>query len=269
MNPMRPLVEIENVSKTFTLHLREGTRLDVVSNVSLQAHAGECLVLGGPSGAGKSSLLKMIYGNYRCDYGAIRVGGTDVASASPREIMALRKTVMGYVSQFLRVIPRVGSREIIAARGRESGLSAEIAQERAVTLEQQRDDAIGRSEALSEQLGELSNLVQLSVEDLATLEERLAELAGEKAQAEDRATLTQDELRTLAERVDSAVRQLNACADDLFALQSATIDAYNSIARGTPVDVGPLNQRLAEMTERCSTARRAGESAVALASRLR
>jgi alpha-D-ribose 1-methylphosphonate 5-triphosphate synthase subunit PhnL len=131
---MPALVEIDNVSKTFTLHLREGTRLDVVSNVTLQAHPGECLVLGGPSGAGKSSLLKMIYGNYRCDHGAIRVGGTDVASASPREIMALRKTVMGYVSQFLRVIPRVGSREIIAARGRESGLSTEVAQERAVTL---------------------------------------------------------------------------------------------------------------------------------------
>ncbi len=131
---MRPLVEIENVSKTFTLHLREGTRLDVVSNVSLQAHPGECLVLGGPSGAGKSSLLKMIYGNYRCDHGAIRVSGTDVASASPRQIMALRQSVMGYVSQFLRVIPRVGSREIIAARGRESGLSAEVAQERAVSL---------------------------------------------------------------------------------------------------------------------------------------
>jgi alpha-D-ribose 1-methylphosphonate 5-triphosphate synthase subunit PhnL len=134
MNSMRPLLEIDNVSKTFTLHLREGTRLDVVSNVSLRAHPGECLVLGGPSGAGKSSLLKMIYGNYRCDHGAIRVGGTDVASASPREIMALRKTVMGYVSQFLRVIPRVGSREIIAARGRESGLTAEVAQERAVAL---------------------------------------------------------------------------------------------------------------------------------------
>jgi alpha-D-ribose 1-methylphosphonate 5-triphosphate synthase subunit PhnL len=131
---MPALVEIENVSKTFTLHLREGTRLDVVSNVSLQAHPGECLVLGGPSGAGKSSLLKMIYGNYRCDHGAIRVGGTDVARASPREIMALRKSVMGYVSQFLRVIPRVGSREIITARGRESGLTAEVAQERAVEL---------------------------------------------------------------------------------------------------------------------------------------
>jgi len=131
---MPALVEIENVSKTFTLHLREGTRLDVVSNVSLEAHPGECLVLGGPSGAGKSSLLKMIYGNYRCDHGAIRVGGTDVASASPREIMALRRSVMGYVSQFLRVIPRVGSREIIAARGRESGLTGDVAEKRATDL---------------------------------------------------------------------------------------------------------------------------------------
>jgi len=142
-------------------------------------------------------------------------------------------------------------------------------QERAIVLEQQRDDAIGRSEALSDQLGELANLVQLSGEDLATLEERLAELAGEKAQAEDRATLTRDELRTLAARVDTAVRQLNACADDLFRLQSDTVDAYNSLARGTPVDVAPLQVRLTDMAQRCTAARQAGESAVALASRLR
>jgi hypothetical protein len=141
--------------------------------------------------------------------------------------------------------------------------------DRAQVLEQQRDDAVGRTEALSEQLGELANLVQLSVEDLATLEERLAELAGEKAQAEDRATLTRDELRTLAARVDTAVRQLNACVDDLFVLQSDTIDAYNSVARGTPVDVGPLNDRVRILGEQCSAARQAGESAVALASRLR
>jgi hypothetical protein len=142
-------------------------------------------------------------------------------------------------------------------------------QARATVLEQQRDDAIGRAEALSDQLGELGNLVQLSVDDLATLEERLAELAGEKARAEDRATLTAEELRTLAARVESAVRQLNACADDLLQLQSDTIAAYNSVARGVPVDVGPLNTRLGEMNERCTAARQAGANAVALASRLR
>jgi len=130
--------------------------------------------------------------------------------------------------------------------------------DRSVVLEQQRDDAIGRAEALSDQLSEL-----------ASLEERLAELAGEKAQAEDRAALSRDELRTLAAQVDTAVQQLNACADDLLALQSDTIDAYNSVARGTPVDVGPLNARLAATNERCTAARQAGASAVALASRLR
>lgn len=141
--------------------------------------------------------------------------------------------------------------------------------DRALVLEQQRDDAVGRSEALAGQLGELANLVELSVEDLATLEERLAELAGEKAQAEDRATLTRDELRTLATRVETAVTQLNACVDDLFVLQADTIAAYNSVARGTPVDVDPLNARLEDMNVRCGAARQAGASAVALASRLR
>ena len=141
--------------------------------------------------------------------------------------------------------------------------------ERAVLLEQQRDDAVGRAEALSGQLGELSTLVQLSETDLAELEERLAELAGEKAQAEDRAVLSAEELRRLATLVDSAVSQLNACADDLLALQSDTVDAYNSVARGTPVDVAPLNERLAATSERCTAARQAGAEAVALASRLR
>jgi len=142
-------------------------------------------------------------------------------------------------------------------------------QARADVLEQQRDDAIGRSEALSGQLSELAGLVELSVDELATLEERLAELAGEKAQAEDRATLTRDELRTLAARVDTAVRSLNACADDLLILQADTVAAFNALARRESVDVAPLQRRLDDVNARCREARQAGEAAVALASRLR
>lgn len=141
--------------------------------------------------------------------------------------------------------------------------------DRAVLLEQQRDDAIGRAEALSGQLGELANLVQLSVEDLATLEERLAELAGEKALAEDRATVTRDELRTLASSVDSAFRQLNACVDDLITLQNDTVLAFNDLSGGVRVDITPLNDRLNATRDRCNAARQAGASAVALAQRLR
>lgn len=132
---MQPLVQLDGVSKAFTLHLHEGVRLDVVSGVTLSAAPGECVVLGGPSGAGKSSLLKIVYGNYSCDAGHIwvRDGGEriDVAAAEPRRILSLRRTVMGYVSQFLRVIPRVGALEIVAAAGREGGLDPQIADDRA------------------------------------------------------------------------------------------------------------------------------------------
>ena len=141
--------------------------------------------------------------------------------------------------------------------------------DRAVLLEQQRDDAVGRAEALSDQLGELANLVQLSVEDLATLEERLAELAGEKAQAEDRATVTRADLQRLATTVQGAVSQLNACVDDLLTLQSDTVAAFNELAQGRRVDIGPLNDRLRATSERCNAARQAGANAVALAGSLR
>ena len=133
-----PLLTVERVSKAFTLHLRGGVRLDVVDDVSLEARPGECLVLGGPSGAGKSSLLKMIYGNYRCDAGTIRVrdgaAWIDVARAKPRDVLRLRRTTMAYVSQFLRVIPRVGALDVVAAAGREAGIEENQARARAREL---------------------------------------------------------------------------------------------------------------------------------------
>jgi alpha-D-ribose 1-methylphosphonate 5-triphosphate synthase subunit PhnL len=132
------LVRLEGVSKTFTLHLRGGLRLPVVRDVSLSAMPGECVVLGGPSGSGKSSLLRMIHGNYRCDEGRILVRdgpeAVDVASVPPRRILALRRSAMGHVSQFLRVIPRVGALDLVAGAGREAGLEPEAARKAAAAL---------------------------------------------------------------------------------------------------------------------------------------
>ena len=121
-----PLLDIRDLGKTFTMHLQGGLLIPVVSGVSLTVAAGECVVLGGPSGAGKSSILKMIYGNYRADSGAIAVVAgdetVDVASAAPRRVLALRRTTIGYVSQFLRVIPRVPALAVVAeGAGRERG----------------------------------------------------------------------------------------------------------------------------------------------------
>ena len=70
---MTAALELSGVGKTFTMHLQGGVRLSVVSDVSFTAEPGECVVLAGPSGAGKSSILKMIFGSYRCDRGHIIV----------------------------------------------------------------------------------------------------------------------------------------------------------------------------------------------------
>ncbi len=132
------MIELEDVEKTFVMHLRGGVRLPVVRDVSFSVGRGECVVLGGPSGIGKSSILKMIYGNYRAVAGRIRVRGPqgwlDVAQAPPREILALRHSTIGYVSQFLRTIPRIVTFDIVAAAARESGRSEDWVRDRAGDL---------------------------------------------------------------------------------------------------------------------------------------
>ena len=70
---MSTMIEVSNAEKTFTMHLQGGVQLPVVRGVSFKVDAGECVVLAGPSGAGKSSILKMMFGNYRCDSGRIGI----------------------------------------------------------------------------------------------------------------------------------------------------------------------------------------------------
>lgn len=138
MTPPQTLLDVRDVSKTFTMHLRGGARIPVLSHVSLTLNAAECLALVGPSGVGKSSLLRMIYGNYRCDSGSIHLregdGWIDLGRADPRVVHRVRKRTIGYVSQFLRVIPRVSTLAVVAAAGRETGLSEETSTKRASAL---------------------------------------------------------------------------------------------------------------------------------------
>ena len=136
---MMPLLSVQNVAKTFTMHLRDGVVLPVVNGVSFDVEAGECVVLGGPSGVGKSSILKMVYGNYGVDSGAILLQGRDgmmhdLATASPRETLELRRTVIGYVSQFLRTVPRVIALDVVAEPLIARGVSHEDARARAATM---------------------------------------------------------------------------------------------------------------------------------------
>src|SRR5262245_36261567 len=131
------MVRLEDVAKTFVMHMA-GATLPVLRNVTFDVRAGECAVLDGRSGTGKSSILKLIYGNYRADAGRILVRDEpdwiDVTEASPRRIVGLRRSAIGYISQFLRTIPRVGALDVVAAAARETGMPAEMARARAGEL---------------------------------------------------------------------------------------------------------------------------------------
>jgi alpha-D-ribose 1-methylphosphonate 5-triphosphate synthase subunit PhnL len=131
------MLRLDGVAKTFVMHL-SGITLPVLRDVSFEVHAGECAVLDGPSGTGKSSILKIIYGNYRADGGRVLVrdgsAWVDVASAAPRRVLRLRQGTIGYVSQFLRTIPRVGALDIVAGAARDYGLAPEAAATRAGEL---------------------------------------------------------------------------------------------------------------------------------------
>ena len=112
------MLRTEGLGKSFTLHLQGGLRIPVLSGIDLQLRAGECTILSGPSGAGKSTLLRSLYGNYRAEHGRILMrhagGWVDMALAEPRTVLAVRRDTLGYVSQFLRVVPRVPAIAIVA-----------------------------------------------------------------------------------------------------------------------------------------------------------
>ncbi len=135
---MPPPLVLADAAKTFTMHLRDGLKLPVLEGVSFSVKAGECTVLGGPSGAGKSSILKMIYGNYSVDRGRIIVAHrgrpVDIARAGPRELLAVRRDTVGYVSQFLRALPRIAAVEVVAEPLVGQGVDRAAALARAATM---------------------------------------------------------------------------------------------------------------------------------------
>jgi alpha-D-ribose 1-methylphosphonate 5-triphosphate synthase subunit PhnL len=134
------LLSVGGVAKSFTMHLRGGLRLPVVANVAFDVHPGECVVLGGPSGVGKSSILRMVYGNYAVDSGHILIRDrrsgemADLAIGEPRVVLDLRRDSIGYVSQFLRAVPRVTALDVVAEPLVARGVDREQAAMRAAAM---------------------------------------------------------------------------------------------------------------------------------------
>ena len=134
----KQVLAVRGLSKSFTLHTQGGTTIHAFSGLDLGLCEGECLALHGPSGAGKSTLLRSLYANYKPCIGSILVNHgasrVDMVTASPRTVLSVRHSTMGYVSQFLRVIPRVSTLDIVAERLTVHGEDEQSAREKAGEL---------------------------------------------------------------------------------------------------------------------------------------
>jgi alpha-D-ribose 1-methylphosphonate 5-triphosphate synthase subunit PhnL len=128
------MIEVSGLSKQFVLHNQGGAVIPVMQDAALRVAPGECVGLIGASGAGKSTLMRMVWGNYLAASGVIRVGTLDVAQAAPRDIIRLRRETLGYVSQFLRVVPRVPTLDVVAEPLLVLGHAAPDARKRAAEL---------------------------------------------------------------------------------------------------------------------------------------
>jgi alpha-D-ribose 1-methylphosphonate 5-triphosphate synthase subunit PhnL len=135
------MLRAAGIGKTFTLHGQGGVQIEALAGVSLEVERGECVVLVGPSGAGKSTLLRCLYGNYLASTGSIEIRDTadhgqrvSITGAQPHDVLRLRRNVVGYVSQFLHVIPRVPTLTLVAEPLLLRGVAEDEARARAAAL---------------------------------------------------------------------------------------------------------------------------------------
>lgn len=144
---MSPVLQLAPLNKLFTLHTQGGRSLEVLKAISLQVYPGQCLSLQSPSGSGKSTVLRCITGHYLPGpgsrvlltpkaYPGRGLDGTsvDLARASLRTLRIARQFHIAYVSQFLRVIPRVATLDLVMQPMLKEGLNPGEAAKRASAL---------------------------------------------------------------------------------------------------------------------------------------
>ncbi len=116
---------IEGLSKSFSLH-NLAINISAIENISMSVKKGEFIGITGRSGSGKSTIIKCINRTYlpqdgKIRYNSSRFGWIDIAEADEREMIYLRRREIGYVSQFLSIMPRTTARELVQQASIEMG----------------------------------------------------------------------------------------------------------------------------------------------------
>jgi len=113
------LLKVDNLSKVFNVHILGYKVVEGCDGVSFIVDRGEFLGISGPNGTGKSTILKCIYRTYLPTggdiwYDTVLYGQVNLATIADHVVIGIRHKEIGYVSQFLKVIPRVSAIDIVA-----------------------------------------------------------------------------------------------------------------------------------------------------------
>lgn len=135
---MQEILTIENLAKSFTMHNLQ-KQIKAIRNINFTLQEGEFVGITGKSGSGKSTILRCIYRTYlpqegRIWYNSEKFGLIDLSKASEREMIYLRIHEIGYVSQFLNVMPRTTARELVRQAILEMGKEEAVAEREAVNM---------------------------------------------------------------------------------------------------------------------------------------
>ncbi len=92
------MIEAHHVSKTYARGVY------ALRDLSLRIDKGDFVFLTGPSGAGKSTLLRLLLRRDVPTEGQLAVGGRDLATLTPRQVQAYRRS-LGFVFQDFKLLP--------------------------------------------------------------------------------------------------------------------------------------------------------------------
>ena len=98
------LLELRDITKVYHLG---GEEIRALDGVQLDIDGGEFISIIGPSGSGKSTLMHILGCLDSPSSGTIRLDGTEIQDASPRELAQIRNRKIGFVFQFFNLLPKL------------------------------------------------------------------------------------------------------------------------------------------------------------------